>query len=131
MLRLFKEQTISHNNNLGMGEFQTDGKCASNSDPFKTQCPHCHKMISRRNISTHLKTCKVKKNNETDQSLGALLEKVQNMEREREHSNDLIDSYKRTILSKDLQISTLQDTLDKLLQNVVIIKKDNGTLEVI
>ena len=88
-------------------------------------------MISRRNISTHLKTCKVKKNNETDQSLGALLEKVQNMEREREHSNDLIDSYKRTILSKDLQISTLQDTLDKLLQNVVIIKKDNGTLEVI
>lgn len=113
-----------------MSEFQTDDDCGSNSDPSKTRCPHCQKMISRRNITTHLKTCKVKKSNETDQSFGALLEKVQIMERERDHSNDLIDSYKRTIEAKDLQISTLQDTLDKLLQHVVIIKKETGALEV-
>ena len=96
----------------------------------KTKCLHCNKMISTRNISTHYKTCKVKKINETDQSLGTLLEKLKSMEGELTMVNQSLYEHKMTVVAKDMQISTLQNTIDKLLQHVVIIKKETGTLEV-
>ena len=52
------------------------------------------------------------------------------MEHDIELLKSSLDNHKVMLAEKDMQISILQKTLDDLLKNIVIIKKENGHLEI-
>ena len=121
---------VSNNMNMVSGDEIINSPTLCSSGATKISCEYCHKMISIRNISTHHKTCKVKKTNEHYQYMNNLLENSKRMEHDIELLKSSLDNHKVMLAEKDMQISILQKTLDDLLKNIVIIKKENGHLEI-
>ena len=92
---------------------------------LKVPCKHCNKMISKNNMTTHLKRCKI------------MLHEAKKVDEH--HLLDVIKHLKEKISMKDEETLKLQKELqatqqrliesdtkfDKLLNQVIIIKREN------
>ena len=92
---------------------------------FKIPCKHCNKMISKNNMTTHIKRCKIMLHEAKKVDEHHLLDVIKHLKEQVNLKNEETITLQKELQATQQRLVESDTKFDKLLNQVIIIKREN------